>query len=386
MAASGDFDAIVLGVGAMGAAVCRELAGRGRRVLGLEQFDFVHDRGSSHGETRVIRQAYFEHPDYVPLLRRAYDGWDELAAERREELFVRCGCLSLGPPEGVLAAGVRRAAAEHGLPIENLAAADARARYPAWRIPDSWVGVLERNAGYLHVERCVAAMVASAQARGADLRPRTEVRAWRRCGAGVEVETMAGEKFRAAKLAIAAGAWAGRTLAELRLPLEIRRKALVWFAAPRPELFRAEAFPVYLADTAAGFHYGFPTLDGATHKTSRHCGGEPLADPDALARDFQPHDADDSRAFVREHLPTGAGRTARGAICMYTMTPDEDFVVDLHPHLPDVALAAGFSGHGFKFAPAIGAAVADLLEHGRSALPLGRFRADRFAPSASPGL
>jgi len=372
------YDAIVLGLGGMGSAAAFELARRGRRVLGLEQFALGHDRGSSHGQTRIIRQAYFEHPDYVPLLHLAYERWYELEQLQGQHLFTECGGLNIGLPEGELIAGVRRSAAEHRLPVEELSADDIRRRYPQFRFDDRYVGVLERNAGFLYVEPCVLAHCAAARAAGADLRPEEPALAWECDGQGVTVTTEQGQ-YRAARLVVTAGSWAGAMLRDLGLPLTVRRKVLLWYATADDARFRRNVLPIYMAETPEGFYYGFPVLDGHGHKVARHDGGDIVTDPLTVNRTIAPTDEADCRQFLTDHLPGVNGPRQDGRVCLYTLTPDSHFIIDLHPHHPQVALAAGFSGHGFKFASVVGEILADLADHGRTALPIGMFRLKRFA-------
>jgi sarcosine oxidase len=371
------YNAIVLGVGGMGSAALFELARRGRRVLGLEQFVPGHDRGSSHGQTRVIRKAYYEHPDYVPLLRRAYERWYDLEQRCGRRLLVECGCLSIGPPGGEVVPGVLRAVAEHGLPIESLTAAELRRRFPPFRFGDDVAAVLERDAGFLYVEECVRAYADEARRLGADLRADEAVVSWAPTAGGVAVRT-ANDVYAADRLVITAGAWAGRVLAGLGLPLTVLRKVLLWFGTSAAAALRRDVFPIYMAETPAGFYYGFPIIDGQGHKVARHDGGAP-ADPVTLDRTVSAADAEECRAFLHAHLPAADGPLRAGQVCMYTVTPDHHFVIDRHPAYPQVVIAAGFSGHGFKFASVVGEVLADLAEHGRTGLPIGRFRIDRFA-------
>lgn len=383
MAQGTTFDSIVLGVGAMGSAALYHLARRGQRVLGLERFALGHDRGSSHGRTRVIRKAYFEHPDYVPLLHRAYELWDALAAESGQALFDRTGLLLAGPPGDAVLAGVRRTAAQHGLAIEELSAAERARRFPGLVCAPESEALFERDAGYLRVEACVRAHAALAERHGATLLTGAEVRAIHLDGAGVRVETAAG-RFQAGSLVVSAGAYSGALLPELALPLVVRRKVQLWYDAA-PALHRDAGFPVFLVSDAAlgGIFYGFPALDGADGeglKVAEHSGGEAVPDPLLVDRGLRADDEVRVRAFLQRHLPgVASARARRHEVCLYTMTPDEHFVLDRHPRHPQLVYAAGFSGHGFKFAAVVGEALADLALRGQTALPIDFLQAQRFA-------
>ncbi len=356
-------DVVVIGVGGMGSAACLHLARRGLRVLGLEQFQVAHDRGSSHGRTRIIRKAYFEHPDYVPLLERAYAGWDALAADARLSLFARCGLFLAGPSGGRLVRGVRLAAEVHRLPIESLDETAAAERFPALHTGPELAVLFERDAGYLRVEECVAAHAALARSCGAEIRTGAAVRGWTSDGRTVRVR-LDGEVVESGALAICGGAWAGSLLADLGLPLTVRRKVQLWFEAAGDGLRAESGCPVFAFDTPDGFYYGFPRIDGEPRiKAAEHTGGEPVDCPDAVERSLRPGDSERVAAFVSRYLRGAAGRVVHHQVCLYTMTPDEHFIVDRHPSYANVALAAGFSGHGFKFCPVIGERLADLLTH-----------------------
>ncbi|OWK34587.1 N-methyl-L-tryptophan oxidase [Fimbriiglobus ruber] len=372
------YDAIVLGVGGMGSAALYELARRGRRVLGLEQYPLVHSRGSSHGHTRVIRQAYYEHPSYVPLVRRAYQRWYDLEQTTGRHLLTECGCLNIGPPDGGLVQGVRASAREHGLSVAELTAAEINHTYPAFRIPDGNVGILESGAGFLYVEDCVRAHIDAALALGATVHAEEPVVGWKVVGDTVEVRT-ARTTYHAARLVVTAGAWATQLLADIGVPLSVMRQVLLWFAPTDATLFRRDVFPVYLAETPTGAFYGLPAIDSRGHKAAQHYAAPELRDPDEI--EWSPRSDDDTavRAFFREYLPAADGPRTHTEVCMYTLTPDRHFVIDLHPHHRQVAVAAGFSGHGFKFASAVGEVLADLADAGRTALPIEMFRAGRFA-------
>jgi sarcosine oxidase len=381
---NGNYDVIVLGIGGMGAATVFELARRGRRVLGLEQFDLGHDRGSSHGQTRVIRKAYFEHPNYVPLLRRAYQRWYDLEQRQGRHLFTECGGLYIGHPTGELVSGVRRSAKEHGLTIEEVSAAEMRRRYPAFHLGEEYVGVLEPGAGFLYVEHSVVAHVEEAIRLGAELRPNEAVLSWEASATGVTVRTEGGT-YSAARLIVTAGAWASRMLADLGLPLTVRRKVLLWYATADDALLRRDVFPIYMAETPQGFYYGFPVIDGNGHKLARHDGGDVVSDPARVNRDVSPADEEDVHQFLARHLPTVDGPLRHSRVCMYTLTPDEHFIIDVHPEHSNVAVAAGFSGHGFKFASVVGEVLADLAEKGKTELPIDMFRLSRFrGPGGAP--
>lgn len=376
------FDVIVLGLGGMGAATACEVARRGQRTLGLEQFSLLHDRGSSHGQTRVIRQAYYEHPDYVPLLRRAYDKWYELEQLSGMRLFVECGVLSLSPPGGEIAAGVTRAAEQHGIDVEPLTAHDVRQRFPEFRIPEDTQGVFEPHAGYLHIEDCWKAHLDAARAAGAALHSHERVVRWQDTGSSVEVETTCG-RYEAGSLIITAGPWAGEVLGQLGLPLCVLRKPLLWFEVVEPHRLRRDRFPIYMIETAHGLYYGFPVRDSMGHKLARHDAGLLVTDPLQLDRSQLLEDETDCRRFLETYLPAAAGRLNHHAVCMYTVTPDRHFILDVHPESPRVVIGAGFSGHGYKFASVIGEVLADLSERGKSSLPIGRFQLSRLTASSN---
>jgi sarcosine oxidase len=370
-------DAIILGLGGMGSAAAAVLAGRGRRVLGLEQFGPAHDRGSSHGHTRIIRRAYYEHPAYVPLVERSFAGWHELEQATGRHLLTAAGCLTVGRMDGELITGVDRSATEHRLDVEGLSAGEINRRFPAFRIPDDLCGRLERTAGFLFAEECVRAFHAAATEAGAELRFDEPAREWRPLGDGVEVRTDRGV-YHADRLVVAAGPWAGAVLEGLGLPLTVMRQVQFWFRPANPEPVRRDRFPMFLLDLPAGAFYGLPMLDRRGFKAARHYGGAEVRHPDAV----DPHPRLGDERAVRDglgpHLPALADAAVGAAsVCRYTLTPDRHFVVDRHPGLPQVVVAGGFSGHGFKFAPAVGQAVADLCDGVRRP-DLGLFAADRF--------
>jgi monomeric sarcosine oxidase len=376
------YDVIVLGAGGVGSAALLELARRGVRTLGIDRFHPPHDRGSSHGQTRVIRQAYFEHPDYVPLLTESYRLWRDLEAVAGKQLFQQVGLLEVGPPDGVVVRGVLRAAAEHELPVEPISACEIETRWPGLRIPNALTGVFEQNAGYLLVEDCVAANLAAAQTAGATLLTDTAVHEWTADERGVRVRTNAGN-FSAAKLIVAAGPWAPSMLRELSIQFTIRRKSLFWFAADSPQYNAAAGFPVYLVELPAGVFYGFPSVDGRSVKVAEHSGGTIVADPATVNREIDAGEKRRIEQFLSAHLPQVSRIVTGHSVCLYTMSPDEHFIVDRHPQNANVVFAAGLSGHGFKFTPVLGRALADLAVDGATQLPINFLSRRRF--SAGPG-
>ncbi len=369
------FDVIVLGLGGVGSAAAFHLAGRGARVLGIEQFTIAHDRGSSHGQTRMIRQAYFEHPDYVPLVERAFELWRKLESEAGETLYRQVGLVEIGPPDGEVIQGVRTSARQHALSVEDLSAAEARRRFPGLRVPVDCEAVFETRAGYLLVEQCVAAHARGAQRRGAASTPA------KRCAAGAEgsgvlVETDR-DRYQAERLIVTAGAWAGELLADLGIPLEVRRKPLYWFRTTS-DVYRADhGCPAFLYDLPQGCYYSLPQIDDVGLKVAEHSGGRVVSDPTHVDRDVDADDLARVADFVRAYLPDATTDCVDHAVCMYTMTPDGHFVVDLHPACPQVAFAAGLSGHGFKFTGVLGEALAELALCGTAHASLRFLAADR---------
>jgi len=376
------YDAIVLGTGGVGSAALYHLAKRGLRVLGIDRFSSGHDRGSSHGETRIIRQAYFEHPDYVPLLLRAYELWAELEQLTNQKLLHQVGLLQIGPPQGAVVSGVLESARRHGLEVDKLAAHEIASRFPGFHVPEGFVGVFERKAGYLLVEKCVLAHLDAARRHGAEHRIGEAV-FWIPRGDGVSVLTDHGE-YHAAKLVIAAGPWAPQLLSSLNVPLEVRRKNMYWFAPLSPSSSAYRDSPTFLYELPHGVFYGFPAIEPHGLKAAEHSGGQVVTDPLTADRSTDTHDLARVAEFLRLHLPeVKQFHYSASSVCFYTMTPDEHFIVDRHPQHQHVVFAAGLSGHGFKFTGVLGQALADLAIEGRTKLPMGFLGLGRFGERRS---
>lgn len=366
-----NYDVIILGTGGVGSAAAFHLARRGAKVLGIDRFPAGHDRGSSHGETRIIRQAYFEHSDYVPLLLRAYDLWRELEGICGIDLLHQVGLLQVGPPGGAVVRGVLTSAAQHRLAVESLAASEVERRWPGFRVPEGMTGAYEAAAGYLRVERCVLAHIAAAKQHGAEFRFGEAAVTRRKIAGGVEVAIESGESFQAARLIITAGPWAPALLANLGVTLSVRRKHLYWFESSDKRYHQDDGCPTYLYELPGGVFYGFPEIDELGVKVAEHSGGQTVVNPLDDPRHLDPADLARVEQFVRDHLPGVSQTLAHRAVCFYTMSPDEHFIVDRDPTSEHTLFAAGLSGHGFKFTSVLGEALADLALGGKTALPIG---------------
>ncbi len=379
MVKSRSYDAIVVGLGAMGSATLFHLAKRGLRVLGLEQFSPGHTLGSSHGDSRIIRETYFEHPLYVPLVQRAHQLWRELEELSGQSLMKITGGLMIGPPDGMVVAGTLRSAREHHLPHEILTAAEVEKRFPLFRLEPGIVAVLDPRAGYLDPEACNRAYVDAARAAGAETRFDVPVLEWAAEGDGVRVTTGKGE-YLANLLVLAGGAWNGELARELALPLAIERQAVVWFEPhERGGEYESERFPIYAYEFKAGtICYGFPRLPRGVKASVMHDGAI-VADPSSVRRTVVDDEVISLRAALRPVLPAlSEAPVCETAVCLFTNTPDHDFIIDFHPRHPQVLISSPCSGHGFKFASALGELQAELVTTGKSRFDLSPFRLDRW--------
>ncbi len=376
MGAEPEFDVAIAGLGAMGSAAALELAVRGTRVIGFDRFHPPHDLGSSTGRTRIIREAYFESPFYVPLVRRAWDLWAELERRTGRRLYRRTGGLVIGPRNGTLVPGAIASAAAHAVPYERLTPAQVRERFPAFTPPDDMAAVVEQRAGILGPEDCIAAMLDMARAGGAELRFGEPVLHWTAAADGLEITT-AGGLVRGKCLILAAGAWMAGDLTQLRLPLAVARQTMFWLCPAGGPSHAPEDFPIWLWETPDGrAFYGFPDL-GDGPKVARHHGGAATT-PDTVDRAVQAGEAEELLAFLRGAIPSLAGTVTDAKVCLYTNTPDEHFILDRHPAHPNVLVASPCSGHGFKFAPAIGEVLADMAQGRPPRYDLSPFRLGRF--------
>jgi sarcosine oxidase len=372
------YDAIILGIGGMGSATAYHLARRGCKVLGIEQFGIPHEFGSSHGVTRIIRLAYAEHPAYVPLLRRAYALWRELETDAREQLLWITGGFDIGDPECELVRGSLRACREHHLAFELLDARAIAQRHPGYCLPANMVGVYQAEGGYVAPERAILSQVALAEAAGAEIHTRERVLGWSAEAGGVSVRTEHAT-YAANRLVITAGPWAAQCVPQLR-PLAVpERQVLIWTEPREPALFAPEVFPIFNMEAPEGRYYGFPVHGVPGFKFGKYHHLHENVNPDAMDRECHAQDEALLREGVRRYFPAADGPTLAMQTCLFTNSPDEHFVLDLHPEFPQVSIAAGFSGHGFKFAPVIGEIMADFaLEGGCAKWDLSLFRLARF--------
>ncbi len=380
------YDVIVVGVGTMGAATCYELARRGKRVLGLEQFDIPHTRGAHHGFSRLIRLAYFEHPDYVALLRRAYENWERLQSLTDQRLLFITGGVYIGLLDSELVAGSFRAAQEHDLPHELLDHAALRRRFPQFHVAKEMVGFYESQAGFVSPTDVMGTYVNQALRHGAELHGHEPIIGWEATDSHVVVRTSHAE-YEAGRVVFCGGAWSAQLVRDLGVTLTVTRQVMGWVAPLRPELYELGRFPVWALDenragAFAGIHYGFPmTSREPGLKIALHNPAQPV-DPDNVER--LPIEGDEAtfRPILRSLLPEANGPLLAIRTCLYTNSPDGHFIIDRHPKHENVILACGFSGHGFKFASVIGEALADLASDGDTRLPIGFLGLQRFTEKA----
>ena len=374
-----DYEVIVIGLGGMGSATLYHLARRGVRVLGIEQFSPLHDRGSSHGDSRIIRETYFEHPLYVPLVQRAHELWRELEAETDRQLLTVNGGLMIGPPGWSVVTGTLRSAREHGLPHEILEPDEVATRFPPFKLPPDCAAVFDPRAGYLDPEACTRAHLDLATVAGAETKFEEPVLSWTASSDGVRVDTSRAT-YRADKMVLSVGPWIDSLVADVQLPIEIERQTVFWFETPAPPSdYDSRSFPIYAYEFKPGtICYGFPELSKGVKASVMHDGAI-ASSPEAVNRIVTESDLTSLREALDGVLPDLArGRVRASTTCIFTNTRDHDFVIDFHPSHANVLISSPCSGHGFKFASAIGELQADLLTTGRARFDLTPFRVGRF--------
>ncbi|HWO77391.1 MAG TPA: N-methyl-L-tryptophan oxidase [Bacillus sp. (in: firmicutes)] len=372
------YDVIVVGAGSMGMAAGYFLAKSGKSTLLLDSFTPPHNRGSHHGDTRIIRYAYAEGEEYVPLVLRAQKLWEELEKATGRPLFLQTGVLNVGEEKSEFIQNIIKSSKTYSLPLEVIDANEVNKRWAGISLPKDYIGCFEPTSGVLKSEACIKAYRELADQEGATIITNSRVKEMSVHDNGVTIKTN-NETFTSDSLVVSAGAWSGSLLSKLglQLPLTPVRKTFAWFEAEE-DLYRHQTFPSFAFETTLGLYYGFPSINGSGLKVGRHDGGESI-NPDESIPGFGEHQGDegDLVQFLHHFMP-GTKTLKTGKTCIYTLTPDEKFVIDIHPDYPNVAFAAGFSGHGFKFSSAVGEALSQLIISGKTKIDLSPFAISRF--------
>jgi sarcosine oxidase len=378
------YDVIVVGLGAMGSATLYHLAKSGRRVLGVEQFRIGHARGSSHGESRVIRLSYFEDPRYVPLLRRAYENWEALGRAAGRRVLVKTGIIECGDPEGFLVRSTLRASDEHAIPHEVWSSRKVAEQHPGIKLPNGWVGVHQADGGFVRPGLAVRLHTSLAQHAGAEVISSKAVADIRPHSGGLRLKLDDGSMLEAGSVVLTTGAWTSELVPILGPPrLQPTRQLLAWFQPRQPELFELGRFPVFLVESGEDFLYGFPTLSRHGLKAANHRPGPPIADIDARRARPAAEEVERVRELLQRFLPKAAGELKRMQTCVYTNTPDGHFAIGPHPEDPRIIIASPCSGHGFKFASVIGEVLARLATGSEPGFDISLFSLDRLMSSAT---
>ncbi len=373
------YDVAVIGLGAMGAAALYHLARRGRRVVGIERTAPGHEGGSSHGESRIIRLAQFENPAYTPLVRRAYEHWRALEREGGETVLVDTGILEAGPAGSPIVEGSLKAARQNDLSHEILTRSAARQRFPAFDLPGDWTVVFQPQAGIVRADAAMRLHMAGARTAGAEVRERTVVEAIEPAGDGVRVRLADGEVIAAGSAVVTAGPWIGELVPELASALRMTRQPVGWFAPVRPAETGPDRMPVFVIEDETDAIYGFPDFDGGGVKAASHRLGRSLASASDARQDAAADDLAGVAAAMARLIPGAAGPLRSVKTCIYTSTPDEEFIIDRHPRHPGIIVCSACSGHGFKFASVFGEVLADMADGGDIPADFRAFGMGRFA-------
>jgi sarcosine oxidase len=361
--ASKHYDVIVVGLGAMGSSTLYELSKKGLNVMGVDMFEPPHDKGSSHGNSRIIREAYYEHPSYVPLLRRSYELWEHLEKEVQEKLLITTGGLMIGTPESELVKGCLESASLHNIEVEQLSNEEIKSRFtPFTGITEQAVGVYEKKAGVLFPEKCITSFLSQAKKNGAEIRTGEKVT---ECSVDekVYIATDKGE-YTADKIVFSCGAWMGQTMG---LNLKIERQVLYWFDTEDKEAFSPDKFPVYICEIAPGkMLYGFPITDEKGVKIAFHYGGKITDSPEEVNRKVDLRERELMFKIISRFFGNHKFKFKDFSVCMYSNTPDLNFKLGFHPEFNNVVLLSPCSGHGFKFASVIGEIAMELVTQGKT--------------------
>lgn len=379
------YDVIVIGVGSMGSATCYHLAKRGYKVLGLEQFDISHEFGSHTGQSRIIRKAYFEHPDYVPLMEKAYENWKSLEKETGQQLYYQTGLLYAGDPNNEIIKGVKLTSSLYNIELEQLKTDEAAKRFPQFTFPKNFEILFEPDSGFLPPERSIRLYAEEAGKNGAMIHSNEKIIEWRKDGNSIIVRTDK-NTYQSNKLIITAGAWAGKMIPGLSDKIKVTRQFIAWIKTRNDKQFALNNFPCWMIgdDNKHGCYYGFPVLDTkkfgepAGLKLAHHFPSH-ITDPDNVNRHATDEDIENLKYCLDKYLAGSFDSVLHTKICLYANSPDDNFILDRLPGFEEnVSVACGFSGHGFKFASVIGEILADLAIDGKTDLPVGFLNANRF--------
>jgi len=374
-----DYDVIIIGAGSMGMAAGYFLSKSGKKTLLLDSFNPPHNKGSHHGETRIIRYAYAEGEEYVPLILKAQELWNDLERATGKQLFIQTGVLGVGNEKSDFIQNIISSAKKYSLPLDVIDSNEVHNRWSGITLPNDSVGCFEPTSGVLKCEESIKAYQELAELNGATILTNSRVKEISIRDERVTIKADE-QTFYSDALVISAGAWSGNLLSmlDLDIPLTPVRKTFAWFET-NENIYNHNNFPAFAFETPQGLYYGFPSIDGFGLKVGRHDGGEQI-NPDESMIGFGEiaEDEGDLVQFLNQYIPD-IRQLKYGKTCMYTLTPDDKFIIDLHPKYSNVAIAAGFSGHGFKFSSAVGQALSNLIISGKSEIDISQFSINRFS-------
>lgn len=376
------YDVIVVGLGGMGTATLWQLARRGLRVLGIEQFKIGHRMGSSHGMTRILRLAYFEGSAYVPMVQRAVELWREAEKASGQSLFFEVGSLDMAPDRDTIVGAARQSCLDFDLPFEELDASALMKRFPALRLPQDMRGLYQPEGGFVACERAVTAHAALARAAGAEIHETEILLGWEPTANGGVVVRTSLRHYEAGQLILSPGPWIGDVVPRLKPVTTVIKQSLGWFAPRSPDLLAMDAFPVFTLKVEEGHVYGFPLWKHPGFKLGTPHYSADVFDPNEPDREPAPHHAGALKQIIDRYIPASTTQALDLKACLYTMAPDEHFIIDRLPGTEQILVASPCSGHGFKFASAVGEILADLATTGRPRFDLSLFSIDRSALAA----
>ncbi|MBK78517.1 MAG: N-methyl-L-tryptophan oxidase [Flavobacteriaceae bacterium] len=377
-----NYDVIVIGVGSMGSSACYHIAKQGLSVLGLEQFDIPHEMGSHTGQSRIIRKAYFEHPNYVPLLERAYQNWRSLEKEISNQIYFKTGLLYFGPSNHLLIKGTQKSAIKYGIKVNELDREEQLDKFPQFKVPENYTNLIEVDAGFVTPERAILSYTEQALKYKAIIHTKEKTLEWSKKDDIIQVKTNK-QIYKCKKLVLTAGAWTSK-FSNIK-NLNVTRQILAWAKPEKPDMFELNNFPCWtFADPSVnGIYYGFPSLPRFTFeepsgfKFAHHTKGK-LTDPDIVNRNVSKEEEKTLVEAIKKFIPKGIETITSLKTCLYTYSPDEDFILDFYNNNEDVVIASGFSGHGFKFASVIGEILSELVTKGKSIHPINFLKSNRF--------